>query len=181
VELESAIVEFGTEAVKRYREISKAEHDNEVPEVFLGGFIAQRLFDRFHCGTHVERFYTVMAKELGIDVTKDLLNEFGGFRADLAVYEERLPFAIIELKILDEGQRPASVAADLAKAQKIVRLSNLHAYAGVMICQTMRDSLEVRIRDLERILNGKVRTGPKCEAVGGGWHWCFGCALVPKT
>ena len=31
MDLESAIVEFGTEAVKRYAEISRAEHENEVP------------------------------------------------------------------------------------------------------------------------------------------------------
>lgn len=122
-----------------------------------------------------------MAKQLGIKVTTDLLNELGGFRADIAVYHDELPFAIIELKILDEGQQPASVVADLAKAQKIVRISNLQAYVGVMICQTVRDSLEVRIQNLEGILKSKVHTGAKCEARGGGWYWCFGCAPVPKT
>jgi hypothetical protein len=179
--LESAIVEFGTEAVKRYREISKAAQDNELPEVFLGTFIGQHLSDRFHYGMRLERFYTVMADELKIDLAEEQRNELRLLRADIAVYEEKLPFAIIELKILDEGQQPAAVAVDLAKAQKMVRISNLHAYVGILICETMRDSLEVRIRNLEGVLNTKVTTGPPCDADGGNWHWCFGCASVPKT
>ena len=94
MEIEKAVVKFGTEAVMLYCQISNAKHDNELPEVFLGSFIAQRLFDEFHFNTHVERYYTVIAEELKIERTNELLNELGGLRADLAIYRDQLPSAI---------------------------------------------------------------------------------------
>jgi hypothetical protein len=51
MDIAGGVIEFGTEAVLRYREISGVEHDNELPEAFLGGFIGDRLYDRF--GVHV--------------------------------------------------------------------------------------------------------------------------------
>jgi hypothetical protein len=61
LDFEKAVVEFGTEAVLRYRTIAEARHDNELPESFLRGFVAMRLHERFGCQVHVERLYTAMA------------------------------------------------------------------------------------------------------------------------
>jgi hypothetical protein len=57
--INEAIVKFGSEAVRRYRSVSGVHHNNELPEIFLGGFIAGRLHDEFNVHAHVERFYTL--------------------------------------------------------------------------------------------------------------------------
>ena len=72
MDFEKAVVEFGTEAVLRYRTIAEARHDNELPESFLRGFVAMRLHERFGCQVHVERLYTAMALDLGMPLTPDL-------------------------------------------------------------------------------------------------------------
>lgn len=177
LEITNALIEFGTEAVLRYRTISGL-HDNWVPEVFLGGFIAPRLYDRLSCPVHIERYYTTIAKELGADSTPDLVNEFGGQRADVAIYQDGRPRAIIELKIFDERRRPASVADDLAKAEKLAELGGLLAYVGVMICETSTAGLELRIKNLEDSLSRKVYTAYPQQSRDGKWRWCFGCSSL---
>jgi hypothetical protein len=112
MDLEKAIAEFGTEAVLRYREISASKADNEIPEVFLGSFIAPRLFDRLRCPVHVERLYTVLASSVGIKLTSDLLIELGGLRADIVVCLPSGP-QIVELKVLDERTQSSFIAKDL--------------------------------------------------------------------
>lgn len=179
MDVTNAIIEFGTEGVRRYREISQAKHDNELPEVFLGGFIASRLYDRFHCQAHVERYYRVIARELGIELNNDLLTELGGLRADIAIYRDGLPLPIIELKIFDERRQAASIADDLRKAEKLASRGNLRAYVGVMICETANPasgSLEIRTRKIHEATARKVYTGEPCRSVDGKWNWCFGCA-----
>jgi len=128
---------------------------------------------------HVERPYTVIARELGIELSNELLAELGGLRADVAIYQDGLPSAIVELKIYDEGLPAYAIAADLFKAQKLVnraRLGNLRAYVGVMICETSNCSLENRARKLEEAIHQKVYSGEARQSVDGQWHWCFGCA-----
>jgi hypothetical protein len=39
MDINEAIVKYGTEAVLRYRTVAALVQDNELPEVFLGGFI----------------------------------------------------------------------------------------------------------------------------------------------
>ena len=73
MDFEKAVVEFGTEAVLRYRTIAEARHDNELPESFLRCFVAQRLHERFSYQVHVERLYTAMALDLGMPLTPDLV------------------------------------------------------------------------------------------------------------
>jgi hypothetical protein len=98
LDFEKAIVEFGTEAVLRYRTVAETRHDNELPESFLRSFVALRLHERFVYQVHVERLYTAMAVDLGMPVTPDLVTVLGAFRADVAVYQSGRPFAVIELK-----------------------------------------------------------------------------------
>jgi hypothetical protein len=117
LDFEKAVVEFGTEAVLRYRTIAEARHDNELPESFLRGFVAMRLHERFGCQVHVERLYTAMALDLGMPIAPDLVNVLGAFRADIAVYESGRPFAVIELKIFDAASPLPSVGLELDKAQ----------------------------------------------------------------
>ena len=73
MDFEKAIVEFGTEAVLRYRTVAEPRHDNELPESFLRSFVATRLHERFGYQVHVERLYIAMALDLGMPVTPDLV------------------------------------------------------------------------------------------------------------
>lgn len=40
MEIEAAIAEFGAEAVLTYRRIARQQYDNDLPESFIGAFIA---------------------------------------------------------------------------------------------------------------------------------------------
>jgi len=117
LDFEKAIVEFGTEAVLRYRTVAETRHDNELPESFLRSFVALRLHERFGYQVHVERLYTAMAVDLGMPVTPDLVTVLGAFRADVAVYQSGRPFAVIELKIFDAPSPLPSVGLELDRAQ----------------------------------------------------------------
>ena len=65
----------------------------------------------------------ILAKECGAritpDVLPDLVNDLGGLRADVAMYQSDLPPAVIELKILDEGTRPLSIVSDRLKIERL--------------------------------------------------------------
>jgi hypothetical protein len=158
LDFEKAVVEFGTEAVLRYRTIAEARHDNELPESFLRGFVAMRLHERFGCQVHVERLYTAMALDLGMPITPDLVNVLGAFRADVAVYESGRPFAVIELKIFDAASPLPSVGLELDKAQILARFAKLRILVGVMICPIVV-SLEARIERLHDAFGGNMYIG----------------------
>ena len=115
MEIEKSVVEFATEAALRYRAIARVRHDNEVPESFLRSHVASRLHDRFDCPVHVDRLFAAMAIDLGGPVTADLVTALGGHRADIAIYRDDRPFAVIELKVFDEV---APLAGDRRQARQ---------------------------------------------------------------
>ena len=170
MELQEAIVEFGTEGVLKYREISGSKADNELPEVFLGSFIAPRLFEHLRCPVHVERLYTVLAQDIGIELTHDLLVELGGLRADIAVYSSAGP-QIVELKIFDERKQPLSIAEDLSKIGKLTRSGKLRGYVAAMVYETGTQALDARVHRLEEVLKTTIPRGKsrnRLMAVGRG-------------
>src|SRR6202012_5540003 len=73
LDIEKAIVAFGTEAVLQYRTMATPRHDNEVPESFIRSFVALRLHERLGCQAHVERLYTATALDLGAPLSVDLV------------------------------------------------------------------------------------------------------------
>lgn len=121
LDIEKAVVAFGTEAVLRYRSMAETRHDNEVPASFLRGFIASRLHDRLQRPAHVERLYTAMALELGLPLTPDLVTVLGASRADVALYAEGRPSTLIALEIFDAATPLPAVGAALDKAQILAR------------------------------------------------------------
>jgi hypothetical protein len=177
LDFEKAVVEFGTEAVLRYRTIAEARHDNELPESFLRGFVAMRLHERFGCQVHVERLYTAMALDLGMPITPDFVNVLGAFRADIAVYESGRPFAVIELKIFDAASPLPSVGLELDKAQILARFAKLRILVGVMICPIVV-SLEARIERLHDAFGGNMYIGERQHSRDRQWQWCFACASL---
>jgi hypothetical protein len=179
LDFEKAVVEFGTEAVLRYRTIAEARHDNELPESFLRGFVAMGLHERFGCQVHVERLYTAMALDLGMPITPDFVNVLGAFRADIAVYESGRPFAVIELKIFDAASPLPSVGLELDKAQILARFAKLRILVGVMICPIVV-SLEARIERLHDAFGGNMYIGERQHSRDRQWQWCFACASLDE-
>lgn len=154
--------------------------DNEVPEVFLGGFIAPRLFDTFGCPVHVEHNYLTVAKRLGIEVTPGLKAEVDNLHADLALYPQGAPPAIVELKILDEGGSMAKVLKDVARMRKLADAcagaGGIDPYVGVLVCETRNAPMRRSVDDLERELGARVRAGGTQRSADDKWDWCFACA-----
>jgi len=178
MELDKAIVEFGTEGVLRYRQISQSKHDNELPEVFLGSFIAPRLYDRFQYPVQVEKYYSVLAQEAGLDLNGNLLTEVGGLRADIVMFPPKSSAVIVELKIFDEGTQPSSIANDLSKMAKLTKSGKLLGYVGVMICEKATQDLDTRVRILEQTLQVTIHREITQPSADGSWKWCFGCAAL---
>jgi hypothetical protein len=177
LDFEKAVVEFGTEAVLRYRSVAETRHDNELSESFLRGFVALRLHERFGYQVHVERLYTAMAIDLGVPMTPDLVAVLGAFRADVAVYENGRPFALLELKIFDAASPLPSVGIEVDKAQILARLAKLRVFVGVMICPIMV-SLEARIERLHDAFGGNMYVGERQHSRDRQWQWCFACASL---
>ena len=177
MDFERTIVEFGTEAVLRYRTVAETRHDNELPESFLRSFVALRLHERFGYPVHVERLYTTMAVDLGMPITPDLVTVLGAFRADVAVYQSGRPSAVIELKIFDAASPLPSVGLELDKAQILARFAELRIFVGVMICPIIV-SLEARIERLHDAFGGNMYVGERQDLRDRQWQWCFACASV---
>lgn len=177
MDFEKAIVECGTEAVLRYRTIAETRHDNELPESFLRGFVALRLHERFGRQVHVERLYTTMALELGMTLTPDLVNFLGSVRADVAVYENGRPSAVVELKVFDAASPLPSVGLELDRARMLGRFGKLRIFVGVMICPIVV-SLEARIERLHDAFGGNMYVGEREHSRDRQWQWCFACASV---
>jgi hypothetical protein len=66
--INEAIVRYGTEAVLRYRGVAGVRQDNDIPEVYLGSFIVGRIYDELNVHAHAERSYETIARELGVTV-----------------------------------------------------------------------------------------------------------------
>jgi hypothetical protein len=179
LDFEKAVVEFGTEAVLRYRTLAEARHDNEVPESFLRSFVALRLHERLGCQVHVERLYTAIALDLGMPVTPDLVNVLGAFRADVAVYESGWPSAVLELKVFDAASPLPSVGLEVDKAQILARFAKLRIFIGVMICPIIV-SLEARIERLHDAFGGNMYVGERQHSRDRQWQWCFACASLAE-
>jgi hypothetical protein len=175
--VERAVVEFGTEAVHRYRAMAETRHDNELPDGFLRSHVASRLHERFQCPVHVDRLYATLAIDLGVPVTPDLISFLGGQRAHVAMYADGRPSAIIELKVFDEATPLPAVGSGLDKARMLQRLGTLEIFVGVMICPITL-SLEARIERLHDALGGNMYVGERQASRDRQWEWCFACAAI---
>lgn len=171
------IVELGTHAVKAYCEMSGIQHDNEIPEIFLGGQIAFGLHNQCGFHAHVERPYLDILRALGGSVGSEEINTFGGLRADVAIYKDSIPVAIIELKICDEGdRRGGKVLADLEKMKMLSKGRKLDTYLGILLTDMDKGLLcDKRRIQIERLLEGPFSGEGTLEAASGnaGWNWQF--------
>ncbi|WP_291367519.1 hypothetical protein [Acetobacter sp. UBA5411] len=153
----ASIVRHGVEAVKVYRRISCIQQDNEMPEIFLGGQIAIGLNRDFGLQAHVERPYLRIMNELGLTINDQIIEDMGSFRADIALYREEKPLAIIELKICDErDRRGGKLLADLEKMKLLSRQTGISTYLGVLLTDTANATCKDRRKALEAVLRRVV-------------------------
>ncbi len=178
--MEEAIVKHGTAAVIKYRDVSGNLHDNQLPEIFLGGAIACGIHDELGVHAHVEKPYLMVAKDLEVGISAEMISNFGGQRADIAVYQNQRPTAIIELKKFDDFKSPALLTADRDKMLKLSRLCNIEAYLGVLITDTVLGATcHEQACKLGEALGQELRVIGKPQlSSGGGWHWCFASTRV---
>lgn len=176
-QIEQIIVDYGTKAVLRYRDVAALDDDNFIPEIFLGSFIANGLHDELGLNAHVERYYTVIANELGVAISAELTSMIGGYRADVAVYEGRKPKAIIELKLFGDGNHPASIVADSDKMAKLAAVCDIGSYIGVLVTDTARVTCIDRVRQVGEALGHEfISIGQPQLSKDGLWRWCFAAA-----
>jgi hypothetical protein len=176
MEVEKTVAEVGTDAVLEYRRISSGI-DNSVPEVFLGGFVAPRLHDRFRCPVHIEHRYLDIASSQNVSIDQEVIRKIGDLRADIAMYPAGVHPAVIELKIFDEDRGMPGVLADIEKMKKLTRICTVSSYMGLLVCPTGA-SLEENVRRIEAGLGRALEQGRVQRSVDGRWSWIFGCALV---
>ncbi len=179
MDIERAVVAFGTQAVLRYRTLAAPKYDNELPKSFLRGFVAERLYERLRCQVHVERLYAAIALDLGLPMTPDLISALGDARADVAIYEGGRPSAVIALDVFDAASPLPSIGRELDKAQILARSGKLRVFVGVMICPITL-SLEARIERLHDAFGGNMYVGERQPSRDGQWEWCFACASIRR-
>jgi hypothetical protein len=173
MKIAEAIVRHGTAAVLKYGVVAG---DNDMPEIFLGGFIACGIHNDLKMHARVERLYTVIAIEHNMPPSLALTNEFGGLRADVAIYQEGLPIAVVELKKYDDYKRADGIAADYEKMRRLARLCQVDCYSGVLITQVANSdaTCTVRAHKLEDALGHKFSViGEETKSVDGPWYWLF--------
>ncbi|NHN91067.1 hypothetical protein [Acetobacter sicerae] len=169
-----SIVRHGVEAVKVYRSISGIPRDNEMPEIFLGGQIAIGLNRDLGLQAHVERPYLRIMNELGLTINDQIIEDMGGLRADIALYREEQPLAIIELKICDErDRRGGKLLADLEKMKLLSRQTGISTYLGVFLTDTANATCKDRRAVLETVLEQKFEQASNLESAGNNAEWCW--------
>jgi hypothetical protein len=180
MDLSKAIVKHGTEAVRRYRTVAGLSQDNEMPEIFLGSYLACAIHDELKVNVHVERRYTVIALELGVTVDTGVVNKIGDYRADVAIYEKQRPVAIVELKVFDDYKRPALIVADRDKMRKLSGLCGIETYLGVFVTDDTSGALcTERVRALGKALDHEFDSvGDKLPSIDGRWDWLFACGRL---
>lgn len=180
MDISQAIVEGGTGAVLRYRTVAGIQQDNRIPEIFLGGFIASGIYDKLGLHAHVEHPYTVIANRLGTTITPDLLILMEGFKADVAIYADTKPRAVVELKVFDDGKSAALIVADRDKMRKLTGRCSVEAYLGILITDASSgQTCSQRIRLLSDCLGSEFnRVGENQRSIDGTWEWCFASARV---
>nr|WP_294503892.1 hypothetical protein [uncultured Rhodopila sp.] len=97
MDIRKAITVFGADAVMEYRAKAAIRGETTIPETCLSLHIASSLITHGLHDARVEVPYSNILRELGVR-GPDIVPNFGGQRADIAIYDNGLPFAIIEIK-----------------------------------------------------------------------------------
>ncbi len=183
MDIRHAIVEVGTQAVNHYRQRPAIEDETRIPENALSLFMASELITQYNLHARVEVPYPRILNSLGI-TGSDVTPKFGGQRADIAVYKEKRPVAVVEVKIVDEGRKLSGVVGDWGKIRLLQQYvadkagMPLDGYVAAVVCDTNKPA-EQTIVEMEQALGSKtIESGQKTATLAGGWGWRFVCVKL---
>jgi hypothetical protein len=167
-----AIVKFGREAVLAYREIADLKQDDALPEIFLGSFIASRLHSEIHLHARVEQSFFTIAREAGVaDAITMASSTFGG-NADITVYRDGRPSAIVEIKKFCDGQTVGKALADQTKLRTFAPVCQIDGYFCVFVTDVESRTSVQRIKQLTDALGSEPASVSEPENSGNGqWAW----------
>lgn len=177
-----AIAKFGSEAVVRYRKVADLEQDSDMPETFLGNFIAPRLYEELEFHARVEQSYHKTAQDADVQRAVTLTEREWNGNADITVYQRGQPVAIVELKKFDDGKNPADIVNDQEKVRKFAPICQIEGYLGVFVTDVRdgRKSAE-RIAELNRALGqDPAAMSEPTPSADGKWHWRIAVWEVPS-
>jgi hypothetical protein len=183
MDITRAIVEVGTQAVIHYRQRRAIKDETRIPENALSLFIASELITQFNLDARVEVPYPNILNSLGV-TGSDVTPKFGGQRADVAVYEEKRPAAVVEVKIVDERRRLSGVVRDWGKIRLLQQYvadkaaTPLDGYVAAVVCDTNKPA-EQTIVEMEQSLGSvTIERGRKTATLAGEWGWRFVCVKL---
>jgi hypothetical protein len=182
-DLPRIICTAGAMAVLEAREIWRPENDNQVREEFLSALMAANLHRALGVPIRVEGSYTAGYEALELGLARSVVNEIGGFRGDILIYDRSgtRPESLIEVKKFDEGVQPAAIWSDLTKARTVGLSKALRLFAGVLVCETSRVGIEERENKLRPAEKHTATFSAPIKARNGEWRWSFGCIeLLPE-
>jgi len=150
-----------------------------IPEQCLGVFIASRLIDNLGWCAKREVSYEKMLTQLGYPRDPDLEHDHGQLKADIAIYKNSQPAAIIEIKKAEKPKDVEDVKRDQEKLQKLTKRLPIPSYLALVISDDNRSPVNQQTKRVEQNLDHNVRSGARHkDHRTKKWEWCFGCVTL---
>jgi hypothetical protein len=177
--ISSQIFQAGRLAVDDYINVSGILREDAIPERSLSVHMAIHLHRLLGLRAPNEEPYTRIAKHFGISDGDPRLLQVEQWKADIALYDQNKPVAVIENKILSDGKRSLSAFAwDLCKGDPVNLSERVPIYAVALICETETTNGDLKWveRGLHRplIYSEEICTRAPNET----WKWCIGCIRI---
>ncbi|MCL5669743.1 MAG: hypothetical protein M1423_00340 [Acidobacteria bacterium] len=173
----SAIFNAGLVAVDNYRECYGPDfREDGVSERSLSAMMALQLHESGF-NAPPEALYTQIVDHLHMPIDEAARTRIRQLRADIALYKDGQPKAVIELKIISDGDRLAEFARDLFKGDPVFLSERLPVYAVALICETKNRTLDQQKAWVDVSVGQPLSySRTMLTSTGEGWKWCFGCA-----
>ena len=175
-DISDSILNAGDHAVQQYLEISGLRgKEDTVPEIFLSCAMAIRLPTLLAVTVRVEQDYKQLAHDLNLATTAETDNQLERLRADIAVYENGRPSAIIEVKKFAESGKVSALRDDLMKGDCVSLRQHINVHGAFLVCETSKQTMTRRQNILQTELDKPIQFSGPYESAARGWTWCFGC------
>jgi hypothetical protein len=188
LDVEDAVVRHGTEAVEFLGRLSAVRAETLIPEQCLGLWIASslkdelRLKDEGRWDVRLEGSYTDTLNLAGLNDSVALRHDHGGQHADIIIYEQGLPKAIIELKKVEYSKDIRRVREDQTKLENLIKKSPIPAYIGLLIFDDDGGTQVIaRVEQLRQQLGIELKSGEPRWNRTKEWQWCFACVAVKQS
>jgi len=180
--LDTAIHKAGLLAVETYITCAgPGISEDSAHEKSLSAFMALHLHHVLGIQARPECPYTQIVKDLDMSPDRLSLNAIQLLTADIALYENGLPVAVIELKVFTDSKAMLPrFCNDLRKGDLVRLCERVPVYAVALICQTERRKLGEQKAWIERGVGRQLTYSQtqvtKTDSVSGEkpWEWCFG-------